>query len=200
MKTRTGKSNIDIVKSYVAGEKAFQSVGWTPALKERKEGETWTESDGTNWIYKNGSKKCIGKISPIVGLGKQECKDCNADIRWGSNHDNKMFYKTGRCSDCQVIFETKLRKDGKYDAYEKWKIFNNQKSYCLDMKSKLEESLKFLENKDNVLKYMNEDGTEEKWTDTMREKIMSDAKRDHQECLDTLVRIEEQLKTLNYAE
>ncbi len=46
IKLKTGKSNLDIVKSYVSGERAFIQVGYdsNTELLNRKEGEEWEDS------------------------------------------------------------------------------------------------------------------------------------------------------------
>ena len=77
------------------------------------------------------------------------------------------------------------------------KIFNNQKSFCLELKSKLEETIKYLETSSDDIVYLNEDGSKEVWKDTTREKVLSDARNDYKECLEALNRIDAQLKSLN---
>lgn len=196
MKTKTGKSNLDIVRSYLSGEKAFQSVGWTPDLKPRADGEVW-EIGGQKWTMKDGKKQPLSIITKYLDATRQECGDCKKNMKlFNDRLDDKMFPKTGRCYDCQIKFESELKRTGKYEAYEKEKIFSNQKSYCLDMKAKLLDTIKHLENADNKIKYMNEDGTEEYWTDTTRENVLVGAKKELDECNSALERIEEQLKAL----
>lgn len=198
MKRAKNKSNIDIIKGYLSGERPFVQVGYNSDMSERKEGETWTDAGGKCWIYKNGRKRRINtpqKINPdIIRL---RCKDCDMDMKWGNYLDDKIFPKTGRCYDCNIKFETKLKLENKFEDYEKIKVFNNQKSFCLDLKSKLEETIKYLEAASNDIVYLNEDGSEEIWKDTTKEKVLSDAKNDYKECLDALDRIENQLKALN---
>ena len=199
MKRATGKSNISIVQDYLAGNRPFIQLGWTPDLVERKDGETWKDNTGAVWKMENGQKKQISYISPIVDSYIPKCK-CGQEIRWGTKLDEKMFRKTGRCFDCQLSYETKLRKDGLYEKYEKYKIFNNQKSYCLDIKAKLEETINYLKNKDNTLKYLNEDGSWDVWPDTMRENLLNSAEKDLKECVESINRIENQLLELNFNE
>ena len=198
MKKATGKSNISIVKDYLSGERPFLQVGYTPDLVQRVEGEVW-ESGGRKWIFKDGRKQAL--TTPSKFLIKFECSDCNMNINlFGDKMDKKFYNKTGRCFECQIKFESKLKIQGKYENYEKTKIFQNQKSYCLDMKKQLEDTIKALENKDNVLKYMNEDGSFDVWTDTMREKMLDGANKELIECNESLQRIEEQLKILQQNE
>lgn len=201
MRTRTGKSNIDIVKSYLSGERPFVTMGFTPDMIVRVEGETWKDADGSTWTFKNGQKKRISKISEIVGSYRMECKDCKINIRLlGKKLDRTMYAKTGRCMDCQIKFEDKLKVEGKFKQYEQHKIFSNQKSYCLDVKQKLEESISYLKDSNSKLEYFNADGSKETWSDTMRTRLLESAEKDYAECLDVLSKINAQLKEINYVE
>jgi len=198
MKRAKNKSNIDIVKGYLAGERPFVQVGYTSDLEGKKDGDTWTDAQGKSWIYKNGRKRRVNKSLKInPDSVRLRCSDCNMDMKWGNYLDDKIFPKTNRCYDCNVKFETKLKLDGKFENYEKIKIFNNQKSFCLDLKSKLEETIKYLETSSDDIVYLNEDGSKEVWKDTTREKVLTDAKNDYKECVDALERIEIQLKSLD---
>ena len=52
MKRASGKSNLDIVKDYVEGNRPFVQVGYDPNLNnsKRKEGEEWEDGQGNKWI------------------------------------------------------------------------------------------------------------------------------------------------------
>lgn len=197
MKRGNGKSNIDIVKGYLAGERPFTQVGWTDDLVKRKEGEKWTDAQGKSWVKKNGYKKRVnnnGKVSPEAA--RLLCSVCKCDMKWGNHLDDKIFPKTGRCYDCNIDFEAKLRAEGKFKTYEQIKIFKNQRGACLDFKSKLEETIEYLEKSNDDIVYLNEDGSKEIWKDTMRQSVLDDAKNDYAECLLALERIDSTLKNL----
>jgi hypothetical protein len=197
MKKASGMSNIDIVKSYVRGDRPFSQVGYNENTTKRKEGEVW-KSKGQTWTIKNGVKIAINSIGKNIDLVREECKGCHKNIKlFGDRLDVKMYKKTGNCFDCQIKFESELKRKGKYEKYEKLKIFHNQKSFCLDLKQKLEESIQYLETSGDKIPYMLEDGRTMYWDDTMREKVLNDAKNDYKECLESLERIEGQLKSLN---
>jgi len=197
MKRAKNKSNIEIVKGYLAGERPFTQVGWVPDFKKRKEGETWTDAQNKSWIFKGGRKKRVNKSVKINPDDvRLRCKDCQMDVKWGNYLDDRVFYKSGRCYDCLIKFETKLKRDGEFRHYEQVKIFKNQKGFCLDLKGKLEDTIKYLENSNEDIVYINEDGSKDVWKDTTKGQVLEDAKRDYQECLDALVRIDEQLEKL----
>ena len=193
-RSKTGMSNIDIVKNYLSGTRPFLQIGYTDDLKERKDGEMWQSANGQTWIFKDGVKKAISKPTKFIDLVRLQCGDCKKNMKLFNNRlDDKIFPKTGRCIDCQIKFEDNLKRLGKYDVYEKLKIFNNQKSFCVSLKDKLEETIRYLENSDNKIKYMNEDGSQEYWTDTNREKILDGARKELKECLQALDDINQRL-------
>ena len=193
-RSKTGMSNIDIVKNYLSGTRPFLQIGYTDDLKERKDGEMWQSANGQTWIFKDGVKKAISKPTKFIDLVRLQCGDCKKNMKLFNNRlDDKIFPKTGRCIDCQIKFEDNLKRLGKYDVYEKLKIFNNQKSFCVSLKDKLEETIRYLESSDNKIKYMNEDGSQEYWTDTNREKILDGARKELKECLQALDDINQRL-------
>ena len=63
MKRASGKSNIDIVKDYVDGNRPFVQVGYDPNLNnsKRKENEESEDGQGNKCIWKNGSKRKVPK-------------------------------------------------------------------------------------------------------------------------------------------
>jgi hypothetical protein len=76
MKRAQGKSNIDIIKGYVAGERPFLQVGYTGDADKyiiRKEGETWTDASGKQWIQTASGPRCIivQKSVSIASLKKK---------------------------------------------------------------------------------------------------------------------------------
>jgi hypothetical protein len=195
---KKGKSNLTIVKSYLDGERPFVKIGWDQNLIERKNGETWTDSKGHEWIQKNGYKKRINKSYKIHPDNvRQLCSDCNMDMKWGNKLDDKIFNKTGRCYDCNIKYETLLKRDGKFSNYEQVKVLKNQLGFCKDLKLKLEESIDFLKNSSDDIIYINEDGSKETWKDTTRKTVLENAKTDLIECNAAIDRINNLLSKLN---
>lgn len=198
MKHAQGKSNIDIVRGYLSGERPFTQVGWAEDLSKRKEGEQWVDARGRHWVKRSGYKKRINKPGKVdVETTRLRCSMCERDMKWGNYLDDKIYRKTERCYDCNISFEAKLKLEGKFDNYEKEKIFKNQKGFCLDLKSKLEETIHYLENSTDDIEYINEDGSREKWKDTTKSTVLEDAKNDYKECISALERIECALKVLS---
>jgi hypothetical protein len=197
MKHARGKSNIDIVKGYLAGDRPFTMVGWTDDLSKRKEGEKWVDTRGRSWVKKGGYKKRINNLGKVSSdTARMLCGMCDRDMKWGNYLDDKIFPKTGRCYDCNSVFESKLKVEGKFADYEKSKVLKNQLGFCLDFKSKLEETIHHLETSTDDIVYLNEDGSKEVWQDTTRLTVLEDAKKDMVECDLALARIRESLRVM----
>ena len=182
MKKASGKSNLSIVKDYLDGNRPFIQVGYDPNLdnSKRKEGEEWEDSQGNKWTWKNGSKRKISKVAQIKI--DRRCNICNADIKFGSYLDDKVYPKTGRCYDCNITFDSKLKILGVFEDYEKHKIYKNMLSEMNDFKQQMEESITYLSADNSLpkLQYFNEDGSQEFWTDDtdMKTKVLTDLKKD----------------------
>lgn len=182
MKKASGKSNLSIVKDYLDGNRPFIQVGYDPNLdnSKRKEGEEWEDSQGNKWTWKNGSKRKISKVAQIKI--DRRCSICNADIKFGSYLDDKVYPKTGRCYDCNITFDSKLKILGVFEDYEKHKIYKNMLSEMNDFKQQMEESITYLSADNSLpkLQYFNEDGSQEFWTDDtdMKTNVLTDLKKD----------------------
>ena len=78
-------------------------------LQQRKEGEEWTDARGRSWKIEDGKRKQITKIPP---RGFDKCDDCDKMIL--KNIDQQTYDRMGRCKYCQIDFEMKLKKEGKW--------------------------------------------------------------------------------------
>ena len=201
MKRASGKSNLDIVKDYVEGNRPFVQVGYDPNLNnsKRKEGEEWEDGQGNKWIWKNGSKRKVSKLANIKI--EQRCSICNADMKFGNYLDDRFYPKTGKCYDCSISFDSKLKALGVFADYEKYKIYNSLLSEMKDFKKNITESIEYLEkNTDNKLQFFNDDGSQEFWTDDTDkvQKVLSDLKKDLQDVEDNIKKANEELVKINY--
>ena len=201
MKRASGKSNLDIVKDYVEGNRPFVQVGYDPNLNnsKRKEGEEWEDSQGNKWIWKNGSKRKVSKLANIKI--EQRCSICNADMKFGNYLDDRFYPKTGKCYDCSISFDSKLKSLGVYADYERYKIYNNMLSEMNDFRKNIIDSIEYLEkNPDKKLQFFNDDGSQEFWTDDTNqiEKVLSDLKSDLKDVEENISKAKEELSKLNY--
>ena len=201
MKRATGKSNLDIVKDYVEGNRPFIQVGYDPNLNnsKRKEGEEWEDGQGNKWVWKNGTKRKVSKLGQIK-IDKR-CSICNADMKFGNYLDDRFFPKTGKCYDCAISFDSKLKSLGVYADYEKYKIYNSMLSEMKDFKKNITDSIQYLEkNPEEKLQFFNDDGSQEFWTDNTNQiqKVLSDLKNDLKDIEDNISKANEELSKLNY--
>lgn len=203
MKKASGKSNLSIVRDYLEGNRPFSVFGYDEnvALQNRKEGEEWEDSNGVKWIKKSGYKRRLSKKAQYVF--EQRCTICNADVKWGNRLDQKIYPKTQRCYECNIEFEGILRSRGMYDDYEKFKMINNELSTMKDFKSKVVDSIAYLENYTPQSKnpqFFNEDGSSEIWIDDTdrREIVLKDLREDLEKVNSGITLAEIELTKLNY--
>lgn len=191
--------NIDIVKSYVEGVRPFVKVGYTGDANKyiiRKEGETWTDASGKQWIHQNGVTKTVTRVMDIIREEiNQKCTKCSREIRWGSRQDSKMHSKTGMCMDCLIEEETQMRVQGKYKAYEKKKMLNNELAHLKSVKKHLEDSKTYLEEH-KVFTFVNSNGLVEEWDNEAADDVRKSLKKDFTRCLKEIKRVEKELKTV----
>lgn len=202
MKHASGKSNLSIVKDYLDGNRPFVQVGYTSDsdVVTRKNGEIWTDVNGKRWIKKNGFKKAINSVnSSTVDATKQVCKDCSMEIKWGNRYDQIFFNKTGRCQECVAKYESKLRLQGKFEEYEQKKYFSNQLSISREFKTKIDESISYIENNKKI-SFPNGDGTLDMWTIERRDLIIKDLKKDLKKINKSIATLEKSLKGLSHVE
>jgi hypothetical protein len=195
MKNNSHASNLDMVQSYLKGERPITQVGFREDedLTNRAIGETWTDVRGKTWIKTEYGKSAATPVMDIIDAEiNGKCSSCNCEIKWGSVTDKKMFSKTGKCLECQVGYENELRQQGKFEAYAQKKVYSNELAYMIEMKVKLKEALNYTkENK--VLTYVNSNGMVEEWEGGRREELLKSLKKDHVRCLQEITRLTKQI-------
>jgi len=181
------KSNIDIVKGYLAGERPFVQVGYTPKVVKHKEGEEWTDASGKRWKMKNGGQVSVNPQADMIrDLIRQKCA-CGQDIRYGSKLDEKFFLKTGKCFDCIIEEETRLRVLGVFPFYEKYKLLSNYLGFLEDMKQKIEDSIKYFQTEGDTINIVcNGEGFMEKFKGLNAEDLLKSAQKDLKEIASTM--------------
>ena len=104
-------SNIEKIKKMVKGiYNGNIQVGYEgKTLQQRKEGEEWIDARGRSWKIEDGKRKQITKIPP---RGFDKCVDCEKLIL--KTIDQQTYDRMGRCKYCQIDFEMKLKKEGKW--------------------------------------------------------------------------------------
>jgi len=194
------KSNIEIVKDYLAGERPVIQVGYTgQEYAKRAVGDTWTDPKGQEWVQMASGPRKVNRVANIVraAIGVQKCR-CGQEVKWGSRADRLFYMKTGLCEGCLIDYETKLRVLGIYNDYEQYKLASNELGATQDLKAKIQETIKYFESDDTDVKMLcNSEGFTERWKTTNADQILTDAKKDLNESrrrIDALARIRNEQK------
>ena len=125
------------------GEKTRSSVGFSKTEESHKEGDIW-EVDGRTWTIKDGIKQNITKLDKAkkAHLMPLFCPNCNRVMK---KRNDKPFYRIHKkCFDCVIDMEIQLKKDGKWEEYER-NIKNNEldnriKEFKIYFKERMNES------------------------------------------------------------
>ena len=153
-----------VTKKY--GDKTTQGVGYTKVQEFHNEGDIW-EEDGRKWTIKNGVKQNITKLDKakkgiILPLF---CPSCSKMMK--PSLDKQWYIMYNHCFDCQVIFESNLRRKGEWEEYEK-NIFNAdieglQKDFQVWIEDQINESNS---------SYVTEAGDVENWVGSSKSKLL----------------------------
>ena len=83
-------------------------------VQQRKEGEEWTDARGRSWKIEDGKRKQITKVPP---RGFDKCDDCEKLIL--KTIDQQTYDRFQKCKYCQIDFEMKLKREGKWEDWVK---------------------------------------------------------------------------------
>ena len=106
-----------ITKNY--GDKTVTQAGYTKEYTERKEGDVW-EENGKQWTIKNGLKQTITRLDNIKKslMLPLTCPNCGKPVK-NNTLNKKMWPIHKMCFDCVIVMETKLKREGKFEEYER---------------------------------------------------------------------------------
>ena len=139
------------------GEKIRSSVGFTKVDEFHKEGDIW-ESDSRTWTIKDGIKQNITKLDKAKKAHVMPllCPNCKKVMK---NRNDKPFYNLHKkCFNCVIDFEHDLRKQGKWEEYQR-DIKNGE------IDKQIEEFKVYINEKLNETNdsFVTENGDVEKW-------------------------------------
>lgn len=141
-----------------AGASTGTQVGYTKQSQDYQEGDIW-EENGKQWTIKNGIKQTITKFDNLkkYHILPLACPVCEKAFK-NNDINKKMWAIHQKCFDCVTKMETEIKRNGKWDEYEK-QMMNNNKNAMLD---DFEASFKdFMESKTES--YVTEQGDVETW-------------------------------------
>jgi hypothetical protein len=171
--------------------------GETEELIIRQAGEIWTDKEGKEWKQVGINTKVrtdtmFDKLRKELRTAQNCPKEvCTCDPT--KFLDKRMLAMKGMCFDCVQDHEEQLKKDGKYEDYEKVTMLKNERSFLQEAKLRMNDSREYL---DKNPEFMNEDGSYEMWDLPNKKKLIKDLDRDLEELETRLEVIEEELEPL----
>ena len=145
------------------GEKTRSSVGFSQAEVFHDEGDIW-EADERTWTIKDGIKQNITKLDKAKKAHNMPlfCPNCKKLMK---NRNDKSFYNIHKtCFRCVILKEDKLKKEGKWEEYQKNIINSELDNKIKDFKDYVSDKL----NEKNS--FVTEAGDIEKWRGNINEK------------------------------
>tara|TARA_Y100000389_G_C17465274_1_gene524922 strand:- start:2587 stop:3219 length:633 start_codon:yes stop_codon:yes gene_type:complete len=140
--------------------------------KKRDVGETWEERDTDGniiavWTQEKGYRTKKSAYDHVMSEVRAFLKsypnclgDCKTDEVERTRLDERFRAKFGRCADCQFRFESRLKTDGTYKAWEQEQMLNNANAFFDQADKEIE---MVVEQMKSGAGYMSADGKEEKW-------------------------------------
>jgi len=148
------------------GEKTTTGVGYEKSKEFHEEGDVW-EENGRQWTIKNGIKQNLTKLDKAKKLVVMPlfCPCCNNLMK---KKNDKLFYiQYNRCFDCQIEFETDLRKLGLWEEYEKHIINSDLDHLIKDYSVWIDEAIN-----SSINSFVTEAGDVEKWVGSSKKKLL----------------------------
>lgn len=191
------KSVIKKSRKLFKGEELPKVHGYEGEIEElviRQPGEIWTDKDGKEWKQVGvNSKVRTETLMDKVRKSLREAPNCPKEmctVDHTKNLDKRMLAMKGMCFDCVQEFEAKLKKEGKYEDYEKKTLLENERSFLVETRVRLVESKEHITSNPE---FMNEDGSFEQWNLPNKDKILEDLNSDLEELEKRLSEVESEL-------
>jgi hypothetical protein len=159
-----------LTKNY--NDKTTVQVGYKNKYIEYKEGDIWNEGDKT-WTIKNGIKQTVTRFDevkrklfmPIV------CPNCGRPMVKG-RIDKYMYSIHQKCLDCVIEYETQLKREGKFQEYQRDINIQSISFHIKEMENVLLELI--MDN--NNEQFVTENGEIEEWKGNgiLKQKMIED--------------------------
>ena len=149
----------NIITGNTGGATGVQ-VGYSKQQGDYQEGDVW-EENGKQWTIKNGLKLTVTKFDKLKKLVTFPliCPECSNPMK-DNDLNRKMYNIHTKCFDCVIKTEAKIKREGKWDEYEKG-IMNANKNAMVDDFEKAFNEYITSQNES----YFTEAGDMESWSD-----------------------------------
>ena len=161
LKKKFSKRDVQRMRNIITGNAGGSTgvqVGYSKQQQEYQEGDVW-EENGKQWTIKNGIKQTVTKHDKLRQLVTMPlaCPVCHNSMKVDSVN-KKMWNIHHMCFDCVLEMEAKIKREGRWDEYEKQMMNDNKNSMVDDFEASVEEFLK-IQNES----YFTEQGDIESW-------------------------------------
>ena len=175
LKKEFKKRDVERMRNLITGKqgkKTTLGIGFTKKQKHHEEGDVW-EEDGRTWTIKDGIKQNITKLDKAkkAHLMSIFCPDCSKPMTYWQDKNFYNLYK--RCFNCQVSFETDLRKEGLFEEYKNNIINNDIDNFITDYSQFIEDCLN-----NNTESFISEAGDIEKWKGKINKELVEKSKEE----------------------
>ena len=149
------------------GDKTTINSGYSKKVEERKEGDLW-EEEGRTWTIKNDIKQNISKLEHARKINKLPllCPDCCKVMK--HKYDSEFYRINKHCYNCHISFETNLKREGKWQDYQK-QLHNSEIDSLIEQYKLWAEDLSNTSN-DN---FISESGEKETWLGNTSESLLN---------------------------
>lgn len=162
LKKEFSKRDVQRMRNIITGNTGASTgtqVGYSKQSQDYQEGDVW-EENGKKWTIKNGLKQTITKFNKLKKLSvlPLTCPECSKPMK---NHEwnKKMYSIHGKCFDCVIDMEAKIKREGKWDEYEKGMMNANKEAMVDDFEKAFND---YMDSK--VESYVTEAGDVETWS------------------------------------
>jgi hypothetical protein len=140
-------------------DKTTTQSGYTKQHIEHKESDIW-EENGKQWTIKNGLKQTITRLDSIKKsiLLPIICPNCSKSMA-SDSLNKKMWPIHKMCFDCVITMETILKREGKFEDYQRDMTMGGVKTHIKEM----EDVLLDLMLNTNKESFVTEAGDIEEW-------------------------------------
>ena len=183
LKKEFRKNDVERMRNLIKGKhgnKTQTSIGYKKADTQRKEGDVW-EEDGRKWTIEDGVRQNVTKLDKAKKAHMMPllCPNCKKVMK---KRNDKPYYKIHKkCFDCVIVFESELKRLGKYEEYER-KIHNDE----IDNKIKDFKEWIYAKVEEDSKGYVAENGDIERWVGKIDKDRVDEYVRESVEYLEAL--------------
>ena len=200
-KNELGKFYPKRIKAVLNGETPVIKVGYQPKQisdeyvgefidRDGKSYPKFKNKDGKVYVKKGNTKIDLRVFEKEVVNCPLFCPVCGKPMKTKS--DEKMWRLRGKCLQCVVKEEHKIRLSGYWNLYERIKINQNKVAFLNQILDEINEYLTNGIKKE--IQFINENGKIEKWNNEAYSKTVEFLEKEKKEVIENLQKLNKQLE------